>query len=476
MERIQFDDLAAVENLTAEQMEQIYGAGWRSFKPTFEALEDRQLMAAGLGQSLLPDLAPPKGPVENFAPRLRGGARAVENAASVVDQKDADSLQTQTRDLFTQKILSGLHNPWGFKQIKNLNNSFAGNEVQVRLLVSYANIGGAGTAILQWNYNFVKSDGGSNVFKLASTSHSSYKGWAENGIDGIDARMRLLPPSQIENGDYVYWLRVNRTDGGGYAFDMRKAAEELSQTIGQRFNDGSVNGRHLMGNGKIESVTGQGFTLKFRVQSNWMQWRADPGVESQVEAEISLTFKYDRAVFGFERFTCTDAKGGIASVASRDRYNHNARWDHPGFDLGTLGLNEGGLKSDYQAVLTMGDGRTLEKTVGAVVHQKLGDLKIHGTIDGCGLDAAGRPMWGKTEKIPGGYRVTFRVEIDAKYPDGSWFGVNGPGSYDFQMVVKANGDVECTGAGHMEKEYISAADAAAFQKNLADEVKTQLRG
>lgn len=472
MARISIEDLSAVENLTPEEMELIVGAGLRSFKPSFEALEDRQLMAAGLGRSLLPDLAPPKAPVATFTQPLPGAA--VQNTTSVVDQKDGDSLQTQTRDLFTKKVLQGSNNAWGFKQIKNLNNSLHGDEVQVRLLVSYHNVGSEGTALLQWNYRFLKLDSGNNVFKVESTSHSMYKGgWAESSLD---MEMKGLPPMELDNREYVYSLRVSRTDGGGYSFDMRKAAEEVTKTIGQRFNDWSVNGRHLVGNGKIEGVTAQGFTVKFRVQSNWMRWQADPGVESQVEAEVSLTFKYDRAVFGFERFTCTDVRGGIVSTTSRDRYNGNARWDHPHFDLGTVGLNEGGLKSDYQALLVPGDGRTLEKTVGALVHQKLSDLNIHGQIDYAGADAAGRPMWGKTEKIADGYRVTFRVEIDGKHPDGNWYDLNGPGSYEFQMVIKANGEVECTGAGHMDKEYISAADAAKFQTNLANEVKAQLRG
>lgn len=64
--------------------------------------------------------------------------------------------------------------------------------------MSYHNIAGEGTALLQWNYKFLKLDGGNNVFKVESTSHSMYKGgWAENGIDGLDSRMKELAPLNI---------------------------------------------------------------------------------------------------------------------------------------------------------------------------------------------------------------------------------------------------------------------------------------
>jgi hypothetical protein len=46
MSRIRIDDLPVAENLTPEQEEMIQGAGLKSFRPSLEALEDRQLMSA----------------------------------------------------------------------------------------------------------------------------------------------------------------------------------------------------------------------------------------------------------------------------------------------------------------------------------------------------------------------------------------------------------------------------------------------
>jgi hypothetical protein len=55
MARIRIDDLAVADRLSPQQEELILGAGL-SFRPSLEALEDRQLMSAGL--SILP-LKPP---------------------------------------------------------------------------------------------------------------------------------------------------------------------------------------------------------------------------------------------------------------------------------------------------------------------------------------------------------------------------------------------------------------------------------
>jgi hypothetical protein len=61
MARIRIDDLPPAETLTPEQEALIAGAGLRSFKPSFEVLEGREMMDAGIGGALttLPPLAQP---------------------------------------------------------------------------------------------------------------------------------------------------------------------------------------------------------------------------------------------------------------------------------------------------------------------------------------------------------------------------------------------------------------------------------
>ncbi len=58
MARIRIEDLPTVENLTPEEQETLLGAGRRSFQPTFEALEAREMMDIGLGRALLPTSGP----------------------------------------------------------------------------------------------------------------------------------------------------------------------------------------------------------------------------------------------------------------------------------------------------------------------------------------------------------------------------------------------------------------------------------
>jgi hypothetical protein len=56
MPRIRIEDLPTVDILAAEEEALIFGAGRRSFQPTVESLESREMMDAGLGRSLLPPL------------------------------------------------------------------------------------------------------------------------------------------------------------------------------------------------------------------------------------------------------------------------------------------------------------------------------------------------------------------------------------------------------------------------------------
>jgi hypothetical protein len=58
MARIRIEDLPVAEVLTAEQEELIQAAGLRSFRPRVEGLEDRQMLDAGLGRSVMVPLAP----------------------------------------------------------------------------------------------------------------------------------------------------------------------------------------------------------------------------------------------------------------------------------------------------------------------------------------------------------------------------------------------------------------------------------
>jgi hypothetical protein len=110
MARIRIEDLPLTENLTAEQEELIVGAGRPSFRPSFEALEDRQLLAAALGRSLLPNLVPPQYAPAHVGQSLPGQGQLANNVkVATVDQKDASFLRKpreQTRTSAFAKLMA----------------------------------------------------------------------------------------------------------------------------------------------------------------------------------------------------------------------------------------------------------------------------------------------------------------------------------------------------------------------------------
>src|SRR5262245_2678844 len=59
MTRIHIGDLPVAENLTPEQEALIEGAGLKSFRPSLEALDAREMMDAGLGGAAQAVAAPP---------------------------------------------------------------------------------------------------------------------------------------------------------------------------------------------------------------------------------------------------------------------------------------------------------------------------------------------------------------------------------------------------------------------------------
>ena len=68
--RIHIADLPPVENVSTEELQEIFGAGW--FRPTLEALENRELMASGLTATLSGGLLPsraPRGPIRSLSDR-----------------------------------------------------------------------------------------------------------------------------------------------------------------------------------------------------------------------------------------------------------------------------------------------------------------------------------------------------------------------------------------------------------------------
>lgn len=78
MARIQIEDLSPVESLSVEETEEIFGAGRKSFHPELQALQTREMMDAGIGQSLLPQGLGLAGPQSTLERRLAAPAPVMQ--------------------------------------------------------------------------------------------------------------------------------------------------------------------------------------------------------------------------------------------------------------------------------------------------------------------------------------------------------------------------------------------------------------
>ena len=124
MARIRIEDQPVAEDLTAEQEELIVGAGLKSFRPTLEGLEDRQLLASHLAGSLPvapPVLDPAHVGLREFTADgdhvagtlLMQGQRLAAEPYDV--SKDGDSICIQARDRFEWEVVAEL-NIWGLRE------------------------------------------------------------------------------------------------------------------------------------------------------------------------------------------------------------------------------------------------------------------------------------------------------------------------------------------------------------------------
>jgi hypothetical protein len=159
MSRIKTEDLPVAENLTPEEEALIEGAGLRSFCPTLEGLEDRQLMASHVAAAL-PVQPPALGGDASVgqvlsAPKIEIHTGLVASAASqeaarplstaFLDQLSADAvkLETQARAFLKDQIIGdwaggSLSNQWTLKHALLANGpQIANEEVNGRLHLTY---------------------------------------------------------------------------------------------------------------------------------------------------------------------------------------------------------------------------------------------------------------------------------------------------------------------------------------------------
>jgi hypothetical protein len=127
MARIRIEDLPAAEGLTAEQEELIQGAGLKSFRPTLEGLEDRQLMASHLAGAL-PVPAPAPDPAHlsvrqlTSAPPVDAGMHTQPPAGQDHDIfYDRRDIALKAKARFEEYVIRNGSNPWAVRMVTSLS-------------------------------------------------------------------------------------------------------------------------------------------------------------------------------------------------------------------------------------------------------------------------------------------------------------------------------------------------------------------
>jgi len=207
MTRIRIDDLLPIENPTQEELEEVFGAGRPSFKPSFEALEAREVYAVGLNQALLANAAPPHaadGPqvhmVQESAPQVqvdmslmynalaRGTMPQGEQTVSSLMEQDRNKIAEEASKLLKDHIIGGgkFANVWGLYNDGRITQSteISGDEIRVKFWVY--NRAETNPARVELNFTG-KNFGGQKIYTLTSAGlHDyEYKWYSPLGIPGL---------------------------------------------------------------------------------------------------------------------------------------------------------------------------------------------------------------------------------------------------------------------------------------------------
>jgi hypothetical protein len=257
MARIKIEDLPVAETLTPEQEELIEGAGLRSFKPTFEALEARQMMDAGMSPMLQTMLTQSPGPVgQHHNPDLvrelaPAAATPIDRmSASLVGQGGQNPLaprlmQTQlgtpagqvdvpkmVADQASQKFNEVMGpnrflNPWMLQRVESTQQWWrddAHTEIGVRLNFTYgfSKDGNHGYIDLQFKKDSVF--GGSAGWKFDKVDNLDWKGIFPGPRNALRDRTR-----EVYNG---WSARVTLYDEGRVVQTLAQQVESVCHSKG----------------------------------------------------------------------------------------------------------------------------------------------------------------------------------------------------------------------------------------------------
>jgi hypothetical protein len=352
MARIKIDDLPVAENLTPEQEELIQGAGLRSFQPSIESLETRQLMDAGLRGALLPGLTPPQGgavlPVgqvrplgseiqvigldgltgQQVPPRLMQG-RLQQHISQADGQKLFDEVKQRfTKDMLNPTII-GRVNRWFLDDIKHNDSGFEikGTQIVVHLKVGYGFWGPSNPAQSKMDFYYTFADhgnfGGAPIYKLVDARHTGYEGAFKGDLD---PEGRKAMAGHFEG--------VKQYDPNAGKLNHDHAENALRQRIDEWLKGATVkrSDRSSWGPGSIDYVsmtrTADGFIFTCGVTTAKEHWEADtnPDFWKSLKGEIKLTFKYAGMANGKEQYICTDVTAGRHRNTPKEYDTFDRKW------------------------------------------------------------------------------------------------------------------------------------------------------
>jgi hypothetical protein len=315
MARIKIEDLPVAENLTPEQEELLEGAGLRSFRPTLEGLEGREMMDAGLGSGLPLPVAPPPA---YGAPQL-GQVRLLDGPAVGAAQAPTAELpqsmpQGQQQSPFVQSDINRLTevsrtnlnsminrgaNVWGLTtNVKGSTSEVDGNRITITFHLEHATLA-AGNQQCHVKFIFEgKNLGGVKEYNLVGAGLHDWKG-AFGGGNNFEAEAKNLFQ---KNGGKIECQRFNEE-----AF-VNKVIWAL------KMGHSHFSGAYLK---HWERIDG-GIRIYLYTDNNPLNPRAGTG-----RGELHLTFKFDDTQLGKGALQLSDIRQGYS-------YEKFVRWGNGG--------------------------------------------------------------------------------------------------------------------------------------------------
>jgi len=361
MARIRIEDLPEVDNLTPEEMEQIFGAGLRSFKPTFEALEAREVYDVGLNHALLASAAQPHAadsprshmvqelgpqiqvdmsllsgaPAQGAPPQGLAGAAGQSSTTSTWD--DVDFIKGKAEQIVRDKVIKA-DSPWSVNPFLRVTGStvgtVTGKQIEVKVTVRFRTPGNGlgntgGEADGTFTLNFVKTrQGDMKVYTLANPSHDNFdkaplidRGALSNKLANVCKNEVIRMDQRWDNskGDY---------DGGQIA---RRISDWALKVLTADKNGSRIDA-------KVQSITHHPDGLRVQV---WINRHHTLGYERGfAERLVTFDLTYAGQVNGQDQFTVQ-----VTSEATQ------GDWFRGHVGLESFGVSHEGLKKELSALV-----------------------------------------------------------------------------------------------------------------------------